>query len=262
MKLCQRERGSCGACCGLYNRADPSREAVKVELRRRTRALAEVPRTAAAYRATAARLEASAPPPLFPSVRVCALLGYLDAAETRIGCLAHPAVTGGPDLRDCGVYDASICESFLCPSFSWLGEEEAAIAEEATGGEPWLYGLVVTDVPFLQAVLAAVADGAGARVERRHLAHDRFRAALRRLLSLKEELAPGSEGLFGAFAAGPGGEDRPRRIDYAAIDRDRSRYDAILLCAGADPRSGNDLDALEDEVRRRLDAAVAAFPAG
>jgi hypothetical protein len=262
MKLCQRERGSCGACCGLYNRADPSRAAVNAELRRRTRALAGLPRTVEAFRAAAASLEAAGPAPLFPSVRVCPLLGYLDAGETRIGCLAHPAVTGGPDLRDCGVYDASICESFLCPSFSWLTEEEAVIAEETTGGEPWLYGLVVTDVPFLRAVLAAVADGAGARVGRRHLADGTFRAALRRLLELKSQLAPGSEGLFGAFAAGPGGEDRPRHIDYAAIGRDRSRYDAILLCAGADPRSGNDLDALEDEVRRRLDAAVKVFPVG
>jgi hypothetical protein len=260
MNLCQREGGSCGACCGLYNRADPSRPAVRAELRRRTAALAGVPRTAKAFREVAVRLEAAAPAPLFPSVRVCPLLGFLDATETRVGCLAHPKVTGGPDLRDCGVYDASICESFLCPSFSWLSEEEAAIAEVATGGDAWLYGLVVTDVPFLQAVLAAVADGAGARVERRHLSDDGFRAGFRRLLSLKEELAPGSEGLFGAFSAGPGGEERPRQIDYAAIGRGTSRYDAILLCAGADPRSGNDLDALEDEVRRRLDAAVAAFP--
>jgi hypothetical protein len=168
-------------------------------------------------------------------------------------------VTGGADLRDCGVYDASICETFLCPSFSWLSEEEAAIAEEATR-DFHLYGLVVTDVPFLQAVLAAVADGAGARVERRHLADARFRGALRRLLALKEELAPGSEGLFGAFSAGAEGEERPRRIDYASIGRDRSRYDAILTCAGADPRSGNDLDRLEGEVTRRLDGAVAAFP--
>jgi hypothetical protein len=261
VNLCQREKASCGACCGLYNRADPSRAAVRAELRRRTRALAAVPREPAAFRAAARALEDSAPPPLFPSVRVCALLGYLDAAESRIGCLAHPAVTGGPDLRDCGVYDARICESFLCPSFSWLTEEEAAIAEEATAGDVHLYGLVVTDVPFLQAVLAAVADGAGARVERRHLDDGRFRAALRRLLDLKTQLAPGSEGLFGAFAAGPGGEEVPRRIDYAALGRGRSRHDVILTCAGADPRSGNDLDRLEDEVRRRLDAVLAAFPA-
>jgi hypothetical protein len=260
MQLCQRPGASCGACCGLYNRADFSRPTVMAELRRRTRALAGLPRTAEAFRAAATRLEEEASPPLFPSVRVCPLLGFLDPAETRVGCLAHPAQTGGPDLRDCGVYGVGICESFLCPSFGWLSEAEASLAELATGGDPWLYGLVVTDVPFLRAVLGAVADGAGARVEVRHLADLRFRAALRRVLELKGQLAPGSDGLFGAFAAGPGGEDIPRRIDYPAIGRGVSRYDAILTCAGADPRSGNDLDRLEAEVVRRLDAAVAAFP--
>jgi hypothetical protein len=259
-ELCQRRGASCGACCGLYNRADPARPKILAELRRRTRALAEVPRTPEAFRAAARRLEADAPAPLFPSVRVCMLLGFLDAAERRVGCLAHPAVTGGPDLRDCGVYDAKICESFLCPSFSWLHEEEAEIAERATAGDPYLYGLVVTDVPFLRAVLGAIADGAGARVEARHLADERFRAGFRRVLELKCQLAPGSDGLFGAFAAGPGGEDVPRRIDYGAMERGASRYDAILTCAGADPRSGNDLDRLEAEVVRRLDACVAVFP--
>ena len=46
-----------------------------------------------------------------------------------------------------------------------------------------------------------------------------------------------------------------------ALRRDRSPWDALLTCAGADPRSGNDLDALEAEVRRRLDACVRAFGA-
>jgi hypothetical protein len=261
MMICQRETASCGACCGLYNRADPARGPVREELRRRTRALAGVPRTPEAFRQAARAVEEGCPPPLFPSVRVCGLLGFLDAEERRVGCLAHPLATGGPDLRDCGAYDARTCESFLCPSFSWLTEEEAEMAEAATGGDFHLYGLVVTDVPFLRAVLEAVADGVGARVERRHLAGGGFLAALRRLLDLKTQLAPGSEGLFGAFAQGPGGGEVPRRIDYAAMGRASFPYDAILTCAGADPRSGNDLDRLEAEVRRRLDACVAAFPA-
>jgi hypothetical protein len=260
VKLCQRPGATCGACCGLYNRADLSRAAVRSELRRRTRALAEVPRTAEGFRAAAAGILRGAPAPLFPSVRVCALLGFLDAAETRIGCLGHPLVTGGADLRDCGVYDTSICESFLCPSHAWLSEEEAALAAAATG-DFHLYGLVVTDVPFLRAVLEGVAARTGARVESRHLEHAPFKAALRHLLALKEELAPGSEGLFGAFRPGQDGEPVPRRIDYDALGRPHSPYDAILLCVGADPRSGNDLEVLEDEVRRRLDGCAAAWPA-
>ena len=259
MILCQVAGASCGACCGLYNRRDLRRPALRAELRRRTRALAAVPRTPEAFRAAAARLAEETPAPLFPSVRVCMLLGFLDEGETRVGCLAHPAQTGGADLRDCGVYDASICASFLCPSHAWLSEEEAALAAAATG-DFHLYGLVVTDVPFLRAALAGVAARTGSRVLLRHLDHAPFRAALRRLLALKEELAPGSDGLFGAFRAGAAGEEVPRRIDYAAIGARPSPYDEILTCVGADPRSGNDLDRLEAEVALRLDACAAAFP--
>jgi hypothetical protein len=265
MELCQRGSASCGACCGLYNRRDPGRAAIRAELARRTRALRPLPRTRQAFGAAAASLLEDGPPPLFPSVRVCPLLGFLDEGGTRVGCLAHPAATGGPDLRDCGAYDARICETFFCPSFSWLSEEEAALAEAALP-DFHLYGLVVTDVPFLRAALEGVAALAGARVELRHVADAPFRAALRRLLALKEELAPGSDGIFGAFSArgadGAGDADEvvPRRIDYPRIERAPSPYDEILTCAGADPRSGNDLDRLEAEVRRRLDACAASFP--
>jgi hypothetical protein len=260
VSLCQKGAASCGACCGLYNTEDLSRAGIRDELRRRTRALAGVPRTAEAYRTAAAALRRGGPAPLFPSVRICPLLGFLDPAETRVGCLAHPLVTGGADLRDCGAYDVATCETFLCPSHSWLSEEEAELVVATTGGDYHLYGLVVTDVPFLRAALDGVAARTGARVLLRHLEHAPFRAALRRLLAMKEELAPGSDGLFGAFRQGPDGDPVPRRIDYDVLGRDGSAYDAILTCVGADPRSGNDLDLLEAEVRRRLDACAAAFP--
>jgi hypothetical protein len=258
--LCQRGDASCGACCGLYNREDFGREAVRERLRERTAVLAGTPRTKAAFADAARRLSANEPRAMFPSVRVCPLLGFLDAAETRVGCLAHPLTTGGPDLRDCGVYDAGICDTFFCPSHAWLTEAEAELVVAACAGDPWLYGLVVTDVPFLRAALGAVADRAGARVERRDLDDARFLAALRELLALKEELEPGSDGLFGAFEPGADGEPVPRRIDYEGIGRGVSAYDAILLCVGADPRSGNDLDRLEGEVRRRVERCAAAFP--
>jgi hypothetical protein len=260
LRLCQRASASCGACCGLYNAVDHGREPLEAELWRRTRALACVPREAAAFRAAAARLAAAGPEPLFPSVRICPLLGFLDEAGTRTGCLAHPLATGGVDLRACGAYDVLTCEAFLCPSHAWLTEEEAQLCEAAAPG--WhLYGLVVTDVPFLRAVLGAVAARTGARVERRHLERAPFQRSLAALLSLKEELEPGSEGLFGAFKPGRDGEPVPRRIDYEALARETSPYDAILTCVGADPHSGNDLDRLETEVRGRLDACAAAFEA-
>ncbi len=259
--LCQREGASCGACCGLYNRKDHSRAAVEALLDRRTAELARAQPTAAGFAAAAAGLRARGrEEPLFPSVRVCPLLGWLDGGRTRIGCLAHPLATGGPDLRDAGDYDAATCQGFFCPSHAWLSEEEAELVSALCGADGWLYGLVVTDVPFVRAVLGAVARLCGARVEARHLAGPAFRAALRRLLELKEELRPGSEGLYGAFRPAEDGEPVTRDIDYAAPGRPRSPYDAILSCVGADPRSGNDLDAFEEEVRARLDSCAAAFP--
>ena len=133
---------------------------------------------------------------------------------------------------------------------------------DVTCADAWLYGLVVTDVPFVRAVLDAAAELFGARLELRHLGRPAVREGLWRLFALKEELEPGSEGLFGAFRPGADGEPVPRHIDYESMGREGSPWDAILLCVGADPRSGNDLDRLEGEVRGRLEACARALAAG
>ena len=116
--LCQPGQGaSCGACCGLYNFRDHSRASLAERLATQTATLRPLPREPGAWRAAARELLESrrATPPLFPVVRVCPLLGFLDEEHTRVGCLGHPKVTGGEDLRDCGVYRADICETFTCP---------------------------------------------------------------------------------------------------------------------------------------------------
>jgi hypothetical protein len=255
LSLCQRAGASCGACCGLYNRNDLSRAAVREDLRRNTELLTGTPRTPEAFRAAAARRARELPEPLFPSVRICPLLGFLDAAGTRIGCLAHPLVTGGADLRACGVYDELTCDAFLCASHAYLDEDQAALAAGAAG-DFYLYGLVVTDTPFLHAVLDGLGAEAGFRPRSADLDHAPFRRALHRLLSLKEELAPGSDGIFAAF--------RPPREMQALTAQEPasgSAVEGILAALGADLRSGNDAELLEAEVARRLEAAGAALRA-
>jgi hypothetical protein len=247
--FCQLAGASCGACCGLYNREDLSREAVRKDLQRNTRAVAGVPRTPEAYHAATARRAKELPAALFPTVRLCPLLGYLDAAESRIGCLGHPAVTRGLDLRACGAYDAETCDAFRCPSHAYLGVEEAALAALAAG-DFFVYGLVVTDARFLRAVLDGLRELTGARVERAHLAHPPFRHALASLLALKEELPPGSEGHFGAFRARQ--EDGP---GSGRSDEDGAPAERLL------DRLGGDADGLEVEVPRRLEACAAALTA-
>ena len=250
VSLCQRAGASCGACCGLYNREDLSRAAAREDLRRNTELLSRTPRSAEAFRAAAARRNRELPAALFPSVRICPLLGFLDAAEQRIGCLGHPRVTGGADLRSCGVYDVLTCDASLCPSHACLDEDQATLAARASG-DFYLYGLVVTDAPFLRAVVGALEARVGVRPLPADLDHPAFKRALHALLSLKEELAPGSEGIFAAFRT-PG--EKQALPPGAPAER-------ILAALGADPRSGNDSEALEAEVVRRLEAAAAALSA-
>ena len=252
VSLCQQADASCGACCGIYNRDDLSREAVRRDLRRNTEIAARTPRTPEAFRGAAAARARELPAPLFPSVRVCPLAGFINRDEARVGCLAHPQVTGGVDLRACGVYDALTCDAFLCPSHALLGEEDAGLAALAAG-DFYLYGLVVTDAPFLHAVLEGLAELAGRRPVPSDLDQAPFRRALHALLALKEDLGAGSEGLFGAFRPARGGEPTP------AGAAGGSPAERILEALGADPRSGNDGEELAVEVERRLGAAVAAL---
>jgi hypothetical protein len=248
MKLCQRANASCAACCGLYNRPDAGREEVRDELRRHGRALARAVRTVEGFRDAARRLGAEAPQGLFPSLRTCMLAGFLDDAESRVGCLAHPKATGGPDLRACGAYGVETCEAFLCPSHAELDEPAAAIVEAAT--DWYLYGLVATDAPFVHAVLEAIRAEAGRGLEPDEARDSRISAALKWLLALKEELAPGSDGHFGPFRHGRRAEDGAGEGSAGA--------EAILDALGADERSGNDPERLLPEVTRRLVACAAA----
>ena len=265
IRLCQRESASCGACCGVYNRRDFGRSAVRAELRRRTRSLSGLPRTPEAFQRAAAALAAEGPPPIFPSVHACPLFGYLDAAESRVGCLGHPAATGRIDLRDCGAYDSGTCDAFLCPSHAWLEEDEAALAEAACAGDSWLYGLVVTDPGYLRATLSAVADLAGSPIRLVDLDAPAFREAFRRLLAAKEELAPGSDGLFAAFRGARAGaadapDPDPPRGPGPARPRDPAlAASALLEAMGADPRSGNDADQLAEVLQARLEVCARAL---
>jgi hypothetical protein len=139
-----------------------------------------------------------------------------------------------------------------------MGEEEATLVEAVTDFH--LYGLVATDARFLRAALDGIARACGRAIESGELGHAPLAAALRRLLALKEELEPGSDGLFAAFRhdAHRAAEGAPQGGGESAR---RSAEEAILAALGADARSGNDADLLEAEVRERLAACAAALRA-
>lgn len=261
--LCQPGRGaSCGACCGLYNFRDHSRAALTERLAEQTARLRTVARELEAWRAEGRNILASRQEaPLFPAVRVCPLLGFLDAEQRQVGCLGHPKVTGGVDLRDCGAYRASICETFTCPSYGWLEDAQARLVQAACP-DWYLYGLVITDVEFVRGCLRLIERelGGPARVETL-MARPAALEAVRRLFALKETAAGRSPyaPIFGRFTPDTEGEPVSRTINYARLGMRAAPEDDVVLCLGYDPGDSATLTAARERVRLHVRAVSRAL---
>lgn len=261
--LCQPGRGaSCGACCGLYNFRDHSRAALTERLAEQTARMSAVPRELGAYRAAArATVESRTEAPLFKSVRVCPLLGFIDDEQRQVGCLGHPKMTGGVDLRDCGVYRASVCETFTCPSFGWLEDAQARLVQAAC--QDWyLYGLVITDVEFVRSCLRLIERelGGPARPEQM-MARPSVLDAVRRLFALKETGAGRSPHalIFGRFTPDMEGEPVSRTINYARLAVRAAPEDDVVLCLGYDAGDASMLTAAREQIRFHVRAVVRAL---
>lgn len=260
--LCQPGGGaSCGACCGLYNFRQHGRDAVRATLDRHTEVLRTTERTPQAFRAAAQRLKTLLPDAAFADVRVCPLLGFVDEATRTVGCLGHPGVTGGPDLRDCGVYDARTCQSFECPSFIWLTPSQARLIRAACP-DWYLYGLVVTDVEFVRGCLRLLTDAAGRTIDAAEiLDHPAALSAMAALFALKAT-STGEGGIFGRFAPDPaGGEPSLRTIDYDLLGTRACAEDDVVLCLGEPAKSLASLTHSREQVRRLISLVVQALSA-
>lgn len=249
--LCQPGGGaSCGACCGLYNFRDHSREALTAALNRHTDRLRDAPKTREAFSEAARELKAQEHSPAFPDVRVCPLLGFIDGERTRVGCLAHPLVTGGIDLRDCGAYTAELCQSFQCPSFIWLTPSQAELVRKACP-DWYLYGLVLTDVELVRGTLSLIERALGESVDaRRVLECSGALQAISALFALKERpLDRHAPTVFGRFAPDDAGAPSLRTIDYAALGARAAPEDDVLLCLGFAPTTPEGLEHARAVVR-------------
>ena len=66
-----------------------------------------------------------------------------------VGCLLHPMVNNGKDLREHSFYGKELCASHECPSYIYLTEEEKKSV--IYGADDWyIYGLVITDIDFVK----------------------------------------------------------------------------------------------------------------
>ncbi|MEE4355247.1 MAG: hypothetical protein V2I97_02195 [Desulfococcaceae bacterium] len=152
--LCQvGENVSCGACCGLYNVADPSREALAEMLTLRTRAFAEVPRTVEgilSFKDETEHRECQIRP--YPEFHHCPYIGLIGDSLSRAGCLLHPLGKGnrGVDFRGLSYYGGMACRTYFCPACKELPPLYKKLIR-ALAGDWYLYGLIVTEKQLLTA---------------------------------------------------------------------------------------------------------------
>jgi len=138
---------SCGACCGLYNLPDLSREMLEELLSRRSEDFASVARTDeeifAYQRRNRAPHRLSRP---FPQFHHCPFLGFIGSEGKRVGCLLHPKAPGNNDIdyRSLSWYGELACRTYFCPSTRKLPEIYKAILIENIND--WYdFGLIVTE---------------------------------------------------------------------------------------------------------------------
>ena len=146
--LCQiGENVSCGACCGLYNVADPSRDALTEMLAYRTAEYAKVPREIDAVLAFKERIERSENQERpYPEFHHCPFIGLIGNNRSRVGCLLHPLAEGseGLDFRGLSYYGTMACRQYFCPTHTDVPARFKRLIRKYAP-DWYLYGMIVTD---------------------------------------------------------------------------------------------------------------------
>lgn len=116
---------SCGACCGVYDFLDDSKENIEMILRHRTDIFDEMVRNG--KEDIWSRLEYASRHLLLDEQgfkskyaqnglvpRPCVFLGFVSQEPIQVGCLLHPSQNNGQDFRYYGSYPQCLCASYVC----------------------------------------------------------------------------------------------------------------------------------------------------
>jgi hypothetical protein len=259
--LCQPDAcKSCGACCGLYNYQDNSREVLIKRLRRRTACFSMLRGDLWQYRHEVSSFEGAK---LYETVYNCEFLGFVDEGHKRVGCLLHPQLNNGTDLRGISFYGEDLCRQHLCPSYEKLTTAEKEVVIRLLN-DWYLYGLCITDIDLIKSYLFHIQNAVG---EEFNPAQLDTRPTLKRLMyeffSWKEHWPfRRKEALrFGKYYFVEG-EYHIARIDYKELDLDPSPYDGIFLSLASDFRDKAEVSAAEEMVRTNIERVIALYLTG
>jgi hypothetical protein len=261
--ICQPDPSkSCGACCGLYNWEDHSRKALSPLLEKRSDLFSSLGRDPEIFQAAYA--QATFPPgrKLLEEIHNCEFLGFLDGERKRVGCLLHPSVNGGRDLREHCFYGKEICAGHFCPGHTHLTRVEQKSVVAAL--EDWyLYGLVITDIDLVKEFFHQAQTRLGDSLREEGLEKEKVRGALREFFALKESWKfASSRKRLGKYYFSHS-EYQVDRIEYEKNWRIKpSRFDKILVSLESDFQTPGEVLEAEAVIEERIRGFLKAYAEG
>jgi hypothetical protein len=256
--LCQPDDGkSCGACCGLYNYAVSTREALTGRLRSRTglfRAMVKGLEDLVAFSDKVRSIEDGTK--RYDVIYCCEYLGFLDAEENRVGCLLHPLQNGGTDLRDASFYGRELCDGHFCPSYHYISREEK-IALLHILDDWYLYGLCVTDIDLVKEYFRLISEASCEMPHSNWFLETTLKQAARRFFDFKINWPFRSEAVnrFGKYYF-DGSQYMIHHLDYESLGVDPSKFNKIFLSLSSEFRNGDELRRAEGLIQDVIDEFV------
>lgn len=261
MVLCQPDPGkSCGACCGLYNYVDSSRESLVKRLSARTRRYREMvkgpedlPRFAeATFAAEDFRKR-------YEVIYCCEYLGFLGAEEKKVGCLVHPLQNGGVDMRTVSFYGRDVCAGHLCPSHHFIPRSRQLILLKLI--DDWyLYGLCLTDIDLVVSWFRLVADRVGEELKPEAFERQDLKDAALQYFQWKTTWPFRCEeaNRLGKYYF-DGSQYMISHIDYEKFGRDISPLNAILLSLSSEFHTAEELAEAERMIWSNIETVASLY---
>jgi len=229
--LCQPDaHKSCGACCGLYNYADSTKESLVKRLRQRTALFHKTVNGQDDLEDFSRMIKKSEPQSkIYEVLYCCEYIGFLDNSEKKVGCLLHPLQNGGKDLRDASFYGRDLCDGHFCPSYHHISREEK-LALINVIDDWYLYGLCITDIDLVKEYFRLLSEGIGEMPSADRFKEGALNDIARRFFSLKLSwlFRSPETNRFGKYYF-DGSQYMINHIDYDALGCERSRFDRIFL---------------------------------